>query len=118
VVRIVKSVVIGATAILAVNQLGVDTTIINLAVASLLFSLGATFTLVAALGTRQLAGHVAAGRYVRRIVPVGAELIEPVSGTVVKVHPATVEIRRPDGSTVHIPNETLLTGSLQLRRPE
>ena len=50
VVRIVKAVILSAAAILAVGQLGVNTTIVNLAVAALLFSIGATATLLIGLG--------------------------------------------------------------------
>ena len=59
---------------------------------------------------------MAAGRYVRRILPVGAELVAPVEGTVVKVHPATVEIRRPDGVTMHVSTAQLLDAPIEFRR--
>lgn len=117
-VKIVKGVVVGAAVILAVGQLGVDTTIVNLAVAALLFTAGLTFTLLTASGGRDVARNVAAGRYVRRIVPVGAELVSPVAGVVVKLHPATVEIRRADGVTVHLPSAELLAAPIEFRRPE
>lgn len=117
VVKAVKIVILSAAGILAVSQLGIDTTLINLAVAALLFSAGATFTLLTAFGGRDVARNVAAGRYVRRVLPVGAELLGAVSGTVVKVHPASVEIRRPDGVTVHIPSTRLMDGPIEFRRP-
>jgi hypothetical protein len=117
-VRAIKAVVMGAAIILAVSQLGVDTTIVNLAVAALLFSAGATFTLLTAYGGRDVARNVAAGRYVRRVLPVGAELIAPVAGIVVKVHPATVELQTADGTTSHVPASSLMAGPLEFRRPD
>jgi len=117
-VRLVKGVITATFGILAVSQLGVNTTIINLAVAALLFSAGATFTLLTALGGRDVARNVAAGRYVRRVLPLDAELVGAVEGRVVRVHPATVEVRRADGVTVHVPHSELLATSLQFRRPE
>ena len=117
VVRAVKGVIMGAAAILAVNQLGIDTTIVNLAVAAILFTLAATATFVMVLGSRELAGDLAAGRYVRRLVPEGAELLAPVRGTVVRLHAASVELERPDGVVVHVSAGRLLEGPIELRRP-
>lgn len=114
-VRVVRAVIVALAVILAVSQLGIDTTIVNLGVAAVLFSGGATFTLLTALGARDVARNVAAGRYVRRVLPVGAELVGEHGGTVVEVHPATVELRRADGTTVHVPNARLLDGVITFR---
>ncbi len=116
VVKAIKGACLGTAIILGVSQLGIDTTIVNLAVAALLFSAGATVTLLTAFGGRDMARKVAAGRYVRRILPVGAELTAPVQGTVVKVHPASVEVRRPDGVTVHVPSAQLMDAPIEFRR--
>jgi hypothetical protein len=117
IVKVVKGIVLGAAAILAVAQLGIDTTIVNLAVAALLFSTGATLTLLTSFGGRDVARNVAAARYIRRVLPVGAELTSPVNGTVVKVHPASVEVQRADGVTVHLPAAELLGRPLEFRPP-
>lgn len=115
VVRIVKAVILSAAAILAVGQLGVNTTIVNLAVAALLFSIGATATLLIGLGGLDVARNVAAGRYVRRILPVGCEVESAaVIGTVRAVHPATVEIAQEDGVVVHVPHSQVLGGAIRV----
>lgn len=113
--KTVRGLVLGTAVLLAVSQLGMDTTLVNLAVAALLFSLGATFTLLTALGGRDVARNVAAGRYVRKILPEGSELLGAVPGTVVRVHSASVELRTADGRIVHVPAAALLSGPLEYR---
>ncbi len=115
--RLVRLVIISAAAILAVSQLGVDTTIVNLAAAALLFSVGAIATLLIGLGGLDVARNVAAGRYVRRILPVGCEVeSEAVSGVVVAVHPATVEVSQDGGVVVHVPHTLVLAGAIRVRQ--
>ena len=116
VARAVKVTILCAAVILAVSQLGVDTTIVNLAVAALLFSAGAVVTLLIGLGGIDVARNVAAGRYIRRIAPPGAEVdTGEVSGVVVAVHPATIELRQADGSVVHLPHSTVLSRQITVR---
>ncbi len=115
--RVAKAVIISAATILAVSQLGVDTTIVNLAVAALLFSVGAIATLLIGLGGLDVARNIAAGRYVRRILPIGCEVeSDAIVGTVQAVHPATVEIAQEDGVVVHVPHAQVLSGPIRVHR--
>lgn len=116
--RIVKAAVIGLFALLAVGQLGINTTIINMLVGALLFSLSLSSALVIGLGGRDLARQLTAGRYLRNIVAPGA-VVEAgeLSGVVVALHPASFEVRLDDGSSVHMPNALMLSNNLRIVMP-
>ena len=67
----IKAVVMGFAIVIAANQLGVDTTIIIVAVASIFFTIGLSVALLAGLGGQPVAQQIAAGRALRRELAVG-----------------------------------------------
>ena len=69
--RVVRLALVGAAAILAVNQLGVDTKVIDLVLAGVVVSCAGSIALLTGLGGRQVAAEVAAGRYVRHLIKPG-----------------------------------------------
>lgn len=99
--------------ILGAAQLGVDTTIINIAAAALLFGTAATMALLVGLGGRQVAGEIAAGRAWRTSLSVGDRVQASdvggvaLDGTVVEIHPTAVELDVA-GRTLLVPNSQLL----------
>ena len=114
---VVKSVILAFAAILAANQVGVDTTIITLAVASVLFSAGLAAALLVGLGGRTVSAEVAAARALRRIVSPGDRLVfEDHRGLVVAVHPTAVELEDQDGVRTLLPNSAVLSASLTIER--
>jgi hypothetical protein len=117
-VRVVKAAIMGTAVILAVGQLGVNTTIINLAVAALVFSIGATITLLIGLGGRDVARQVGAGRYVQRVIKPGQRLrIGDVSGIVTAVHAASVEIDLGGGRSAHLPHAAIIESIVEVDHP-
>lgn len=117
---IVKGVVIGMASLIAANQLGVDTTIITIAAASLFFSLGLAAALMTGLGSRKVSGEIAAGRALRQLVGPGDHVhVGTVAGTLVKVHVVATEVVGVDGQVHLVPNSHFLDQTLQLvRRPK
>lgn len=115
----IRSVILAVGVLLAVNQLGVDTTIVNIAVAALLFALALSFALLVGLGGRAVASEVAAARAVKRIVEVG-DAIEAgaVSGVVTTLHPTLVELVDDDGNVELVAPSTLLRHGLRIRRAD
>ena len=102
--------------VLAHSQLGVDTTIPSIIAAAVLFGLATAFALLVGLGGRELGGELAAGRYLGRLVRVGDEIdIDGVSGRIVVMHPASVEVA-VNGDSVHLSNTRLSRGDLRVRR--
>ncbi len=118
VVGITRLVILGFGVLLAIGQIGVNTTIINLGVAALFFGLAATFTLLAGLGGQKVANEVAAARALRRVLQPGDRLtMDSVHGVVAAVHSTAVEVRTEDGSAVLVPASTLLQSQLTIDRP-
>lgn len=117
--RLVRVVILGFAIILAAAQLGIDTTIINITVAALLFSIGAGAALMIGLGSRDIATEVAAGRALRRLLRPGDRLtIEGLTGEVVEVQSVAVEVRSDDGHHVIVPNSELLSDRITIERSQ
>lgn len=130
---ITKYAILGGGCIIAAGQTGVDTAVVNIAVAALLFGVAGALALLTGLGGRQVAGEIAAGRAWRaslrtgdRIAAVVAgsrrgrsddtETAMTVSGVVVDVHPTAVELDA-SGTTVFVPNSRLLDSVVERDRP-
>ncbi len=112
--RIVQYSLMGAAIVLALNQLGVDTTILTMTIAAILLSAGASFALLIGLGCREVAGEVAAGRYLRRILKAGdAVNTGSLQGVVLELHPASLELETETSARLQIPYSQLLTRGFQ-----
>jgi hypothetical protein len=134
---ITKFAIVGGGAIIAAGQTGVDTAIVNIAAAALLFGVAATVALLTGLGGRQVAGEIAAGRawrtslragdHIRVVVAPGRRSLDAgglndegagaIAGHVVEVHPTAVELSVAD-ATVFVPNSRLLDSVVARERPE
>lgn len=103
--------------LLALGQLGVDTTILTIAVAALMLGVATTMALLIGLGGRDLAQQVAAGRYLRRIVRPG-DYIETgeITGRVTTLHPASTEVETSTAGTLHVPHTLLLSDPIRIQR--
>ncbi|MDH4146094.1 MAG: mechanosensitive ion channel family protein [Acidimicrobiia bacterium] len=114
----VKAALLGAGAILAAGQIGVDTTIINLASAALLFGLAGGAALLIGLGGRTVASEIAAGRAQRSLLQKGdVVLIGDLRGRVIDLHPTALELEVPGGDgasrRVFVPHSELLAGRFE-----
>ncbi len=114
--HVARTVIMGFAAILAAAQLGVDTTIINIAVAALLFSIGLGAALMVGLGSRDVSGEVAAGRAVRRLLQPGDHItVGEVSGQVVEIQSVAVEVAAGEESIL-VPHSQVLGQHVTVRR--
>ncbi len=115
--RAVRYVVLILAGVLSISQLGIDTTILNMLVGSVLFALSLGFALLLGFGARGVGGQVAAGRAVRRLIAVGDTIELPsVSGAVVELHAVAVEVVDQQGRAHLVPNETLVTELVRIDR--
>jgi small-conductance mechanosensitive channel len=107
--RVIFSTIVAIAALLAAEQLGLETyVLIQLAIVVL-----ATVGLVAALALGQgialLSGNIAAGRYVQDGTQVGDVIsVDGIEGTVEELSYASISVRSEDGHLYRIPNLTLL----------
>lgn len=117
-----RGVILAFAGILAAAQLGVDTTIINIAAAAILFGGAAAMAMLIGLGGRKVAGEVAAGRAWRSALQPGDRIraqdvngVE-IDGTVVEVNPTNVQVSQGD-RTLLVPNSQLLSLVIERSRP-
>lgn len=104
-----------AAAVLALSQLGVDTTVLVVLAAGAAVSVGLSFALLVGLGGRKAAEEIAAGRYLRRFVSPGSNVRSPaVAGSVVALHPLTMELLTGDGRRVHVPHSRFLADVFEI----
>ena len=109
---IVKWGVSGFAIIIAANQLGIDTTIITVAVAAIFFSVGLALALLAGLGGRQVAQKIAAGRALRQVLSVGDRVsLGSVNGVVAAIGSTTTQVTSASG-VILLPNDEVLSSQL------
>jgi small-conductance mechanosensitive channel len=102
--RAARAIIITLAVLLAVRQLGFDTTVVNLAVAAIFFGVAGTLMLLIALGGRGIAVEVASTRALRRLIAEGDRVqLGSLRGTVVALHPTAVELSTGDGRAVLVP---------------
>ncbi len=117
VIGLVRSITVGVFVLLAIAQIGVNTRVVDMAVAGLIGSTALSIALLTGLGGRSIAGEVAAGRYVSRIVHPGDTISgDGFTGVVTAVWGATTELKEADGATVHVANTRLMAGNLRIDR--
>lgn len=127
---ITKFGILGGGAIIAAGQTGIDTVVVNIAVAAMLFGVALALALLTGLGGRQVAAELAAGRAWRSSLQSGDRIRAVVSGTgrgedaptplvgvVVDVLPTAIELDSA-GTTVFVPNSRLLDSIVERDRPE
>ncbi|MEM9203545.1 MAG: hypothetical protein AAGC53_18040 [Actinomycetota bacterium] len=113
-----RAVVYVVAAVLALSQLGVETTILTMIVGAVAFGGAAAFALLVGFGGREMGGELAAGRNLHRLIRIGDQVsIDDRSGRVVAMHPASVELALSDGTSLHLANTRLSRGDLIVHHP-
>ncbi len=116
---IVRTTIIALAVLLAVRQLGFDTTVINLGVAAIFFGVAGALMLLVALGGRHVASEVASTRVLRRLLAEGDTVaVASISGTVVSVHPTAVELDTTDGRRILVPSSRFMEDTITIERVE
>ena len=112
--------VVAIAVVLALSNLGVETTLLQIAVAGMVFSVGLAAALIAGVGSRSVAASIAAGRALREELTVGAEVTLPgttgdvLSGTITAVRPVVIHVEDGGGGTVVVPIARLLDGPFRI----
>jgi len=105
--------------VLALSQLGVDTTVLSILAGAVTLGVAMAFALLVGLGGRELGGELAAGRYLHRLVDVGDTIeTDGIRGTIVALHPASVELIDEEGTVTHLPNTRLSRSAVSVVSPE
>ena len=107
--RLAYFVLIIVVGILAIDQLGIETDLLDHVFGIVLIAFGAAIAIALGLGTRQVANNIVAGVYTRDLYKPGIRIqFSEYGGTVETIGSVTTSIRTPDGSLIHIPNDQLL----------
>jgi small-conductance mechanosensitive channel len=107
--RVVFITVVAIAALLAAEQLGLETYVLILLAIVALGTIGLASALALGQGLALLSSNVAAGRYVQDGTRVGDVIsVDGVEGTVEELGYASVTVRSEDGHLYRIPNRTLL----------
>ncbi|MDW3217391.1 MAG: mechanosensitive ion channel family protein [Acidimicrobiales bacterium] len=115
----VRGAILFMGALIAANQLGVDTQILTIAAAALFFGIALTVALVAYSGSGPVASEVAASRALRRVLAVGDAVdTEAATGTIVELHTVKAEIETADGRRVLVPYTALLDAVIGITRAD
>ena len=90
---------------LAINQLEIETALLNQVVSIMLFAIAAAVALSLGLGARSIAGNIIAGLYARELFPPGDSIkVGDIAGRVIEVNTTNTLIELEDGPTYSLPN--------------
>jgi len=107
--RVVFITVVAIAALLAAEQLGLETYVLILLAIVALATIGLAAALALGQGLALLSSNIAAGRYVQDGTQVGDVIsVDGIEGTVEELGYASVTVRSEDGHLYQIPNRTLL----------
>lgn len=111
---LVKSAIMGFAIVIASTQLGIDTTIILIAVGALFFGLALAIALLAALGGRDVAAQIAAGRALRHELTIGDTVrIGQAEGEISAIGSTSTQITGANEVTL-IPNMEVLESRIEI----
>lgn len=94
---------------LAINQLEIETALLNQVVSIMLFAIAAAVALSLGLGTRSIASNIISGLYARDLFPPGDMIkVGDIAGRVIEVSATNTLIELEDGTTYSLPNSELV----------
>lgn len=111
---LVKYAITGFALVIASTQLGVDTTIILVAIASLFFGIALSLALLAGLGGRPVAEQIAAGRALRHELTIGDTVrVGFAEGEITAIGSTSTQITGSKDVTL-VPNTDMLTAKIEI----
>ena len=107
--RIAQGLVIIISISVAIGQLEVKTDLLNNVIAIVLISVGLAVALALGLGSREIAGQILAGIYVRELYEVGQQVkVGEVEGQIEEIGTVKTVLLTEEGELVSVANRTLL----------
>ena len=101
---------------MALNQLGIETELLNASVKILLSGVALALSICLGLGLKGLACNIVSGVYARDLYQVGTQIeYQDELVRVAGVGPVTTKLQRADGGFILVPNESLLNQSVKGR---
>ena len=102
---------------LSVNQLEIETGLLDTVIAILLATMGIAAALSLGLGTRDLSSHILAGVYARDLYQVGDKItLDKVEGTLLRIGAVKTEIKLKDKVVISVANGELINNSVSVKK--
>lgn len=107
--RIAQGLIIIISLSVAIGQLEVKTDLLNNVIAIVLISVGAAVALALGLGSRDIAGQILAGIYVRELYAVGQQIqVGEIEGQIEEIGTVKTTLLTDSGELVSVANRVLL----------
>ena len=107
--RIAQGLIIIISLSVAIGQLEVKTDLLNNVIAIVLISVGAAVALALGLGSRDIAGQILAGIYVRELYAVGQDIqVGEIEGQIEEIGTVKTTLLTASGELVSVANRVLL----------
>lgn len=101
---------------LAINELDIDTLLLNLVLSIMIAALGIAVALSLGLGTRELSTSIMAGVYARDLYKAGDQIkVADIEGEVEQVGAVKTTIKCKDGTRVSMANTTLISSTVSIK---
>ena len=101
---------------LAVNQLEIETQLLDTVIAILISTIGIAAALSLGLGTRSLSSHILAGVYARELYKVGDHIkLNEIDGSLQRIGTVKTEIKLANGNVVSIANGVLINSTVKVQ---
>ena len=108
--NVIHLIAVVVVSVLAINQLQLETDLINRIVEIILISAGVVIALSLGLGTKDLSKNIVSSLSLREQIKPGVHLeFENISGTVKQVGVVNTVVEISEGKKVHIPNSMLIS---------
>lgn len=102
--------------VLALGQLEIDTTLLNIIIAIFLIIMGVAVALSLGLGTRDLARNIVYGAYARDNLKIGTRIVfRELEGRIIDISTINTIIEADDGTHYYIPNSELMNEVIALK---
>lgn len=100
---------------LSINQLEIETDLLNQVVIIFLTAGAGAVALALGLGTKSVAGNVVAGVYAREIYTTGDRIkLDDLSGEVLEITSTALILRTDDGKKITLPNSELIDKQVEI----
>ena len=107
--RALQTAILATAVVVALTELGVESSMLVVLLIVVVGTPALAVSLLSALGGREVAMQLAAGRALRHQLRPGRRIVcGEVAGRIVVVHTTAVELEGDDGTRHHLPNRTLL----------
>lgn len=113
--NIVYALIVLIVVSLSINQLEINTDLLNQVVIIFLTAGAGALALAMGLGTKEVAGNVVAGVYAREIFEPGNRIkVDDVSGEVLEITSTALVLQTEDGKKITIPNAVLIEKQVEI----